>query len=106
MLETTAQAQAQFARIQAMYAAEQAENRTPVTAHDIPISFDAIPDAWYTATLCTGVAGAEVVGHALGPADDGTTNRRSLAVSYNDVGRSALLPERLFMKASFGLVYQ
>ena len=103
MLETTNQAQTVFARIQALHDAEVEANRTPVTATDVPLSYEAINDTWLTAALCEEIPGAKVVGHRLGLVDDGTTNRRRLEVDYNEAGRKAGLPERLFCKASFGV---
>lgn len=103
MLETTDQAQGVFARIQQLYDAEIAENRTPRIATDVPLSYDAINDEWLTAVLCARTPGAAVVGHRSGLVDDGTTNRRRLSIDYNEAGRAAGLPEQIFCKASYGL---
>lgn len=103
MLDTTQQAQGAFDRVQALYDAEVANYRVPVSANDVPLSYEDIGDRWLTDALCAGTPSAEVVGHQFGEPDEGTTNRRRLTVAYNDAGRAAGLPERLFCKASFGV---
>jgi thiamine kinase-like enzyme len=58
-----------------------------------------LSDEWLTLALCDGTPGARVVGHELGPRNDGTSARRTLRVIYNDAGREAELPEHLFTKS-------
>lgn len=103
MLDTTQQAQDVFGRVQALYDAELERNVVPTVASDVPLSYEAVNDQWLTAALCPSVEDAIVVGHKFAAPDDGTTNRRKLTVQYNDAGRAAKLPERIFCKASFGL---
>ncbi|MET0546255.1 MAG: phosphotransferase [Caulobacterales bacterium] len=86
------------------YKRDQERGFRPVArADELPNSFDEITDEWLTATLCGAVAGAKVVGHQLGPVDDGSSNRRRMTVRYNAAGEDAKLPEKLFCKASHAL---
>ncbi len=79
-------------------------NAHPVTRRDqLPIAFDYITDVWLTDVLCHEASGAKVIGHELGNVDDGSTNRRKIALRYNEAGKAAGLPERLFCKAAHGL---
>lgn len=103
MPETTEPAVDLFTRIQALHDAEVKANRTPLVASDVPLNYEAMNVTWLTAALCAETPGAKVTGFRLGLVDDGTTNRRSLFVDYNEIGRSAGLPDRIFCKASFGI---
>lgn len=47
--------------------------------------------------------GAKVEAHILGPIDNGSSNRRKIGVTYNDAGKAAGLPDRLFCKAAHDL---
>jgi hypothetical protein len=91
------------AQIDAAFAAEQVGALPPLTREDIPASYEAIGSEWLTDVLCRNVPGAAVTGHRLGPADDGTNNRRRIFVDYNDVGKLAGLPASVFCKATQGL---
>ena len=73
-------------------------------AEDLPLSFDEITDEWLTSALCADSPGAAVLGHRLGDPDNGSANRRKIAVEYNEAGRTAGLPTALFCKASHDLV--
>ncbi|WP_068075721.1 phosphotransferase [Novosphingobium lentum] len=90
-------------RIDAAYAAEQADPRPPLTRADIPRAYEAITDAWLTDVVCRHVPGAAVIAHRLGPHDDGTNNRRRIHLTYNPEGAAAGLPASVFCKATFGL---
>jgi Phosphotransferase enzyme family len=90
-------------QIDAAFAAEQARPFVARTRDEIPRSFEAIGDDWLTDVLCTAIPGAQVVGHRLGPNDDGTNNRRRIFVDYNPAGTAAGLPASVFCKATFGL---
>lgn len=72
----------------------------PTTLREVPPSAEALTTEWLTAALCDGVPGAEVVSFALGPRNDGTSARRSVAVTYNGAGRAASLPTALFTKSA------
>ncbi len=76
-------------------------------AGEVPGAPEAITPAWLTSVLCRGRPGAEVVGVALGAGSSGSTQRRRLAVSYNQAGRRMVeaeagkrggLPATLFAK--------
>lgn len=90
-------------QIDAAFAAEQARPFVARTRDEIPRSFETISDDWLTDVLCTAVPGAQVVGHRLGPNDDGTNNRRRIFIDYNSAGEAAGLPASVFCKATFGL---
>lgn len=87
--------------IQAAYARDQQDlDRKAVAATDIPLTFESITPQWLTNVLCADASGAEVTGFRLDAPDDGSSNRRKIAVEYNDAGRAAGLPTALFAKAS------
>lgn len=90
-------------QINAAFAAEIAAPLTARTRNDIPRSYEAISNEWLTAVLCAKVPGATVVGHHLGPPDDGTNNRRRIFIGYNPAGQAAGLPASVFCKATFDL---
>ena len=90
-------------QIDAAFAAEQVDPPIALTRADIPRSFEAITDAWLSDVLGHAVPGAAVIGHHLGPADDGTNNRRRIHLRYNRQGEAAGLPASVFCKATFGL---
>ena len=79
---------------------ERLADRHTKRLSDIPTSVDVITREWLTAALCTRVPGAEVADFGLGSLNIGTTSRRSIHVRYNDAGRHAALPERVFGKAT------
>lgn len=90
-------------KVTAAYEEERKQNRTPVTINDIPFSFEVITPDWLTVVLCGNTPGAKVVSHRLDAADNGTSNRRRIFIAYNEAGKKAGLPERVFCKASQGL---
>jgi thiamine kinase-like enzyme len=90
-------------QIERAFADEQLNPKLPKTRADIPQSYEVIGADWLTDILCSGVSGAEVVGHRLGPPDEGTNNRRRIFVDYNAVGRAAGLPRSVFCKSTQGL---
>lgn len=92
-----------FDQIKQRFEAEQATPITPMTKADMPPSYESITPQWLTDVLADGVPGAEVVSHALGPHDDGTSNRRKITVHWNEVGKKAGLPEKLFCKGTQSL---
>jgi hypothetical protein len=86
------------------YHYDQAHNARPVYQRDdLPIAFEYITDEWLTDALCRDTQGAKVVGHDLGPVDNGSSNRRKIAIRYNDAGSAAGLPNSVFCKASHNL---
>lgn len=82
---------------------EQEKPIIPVEVSDLPSSYEVITTKWLTKILCHGVAGAKVLSFTLGDVDNGTSNRRKIAVEYNAEGKKAGLPQRLFCKASHDL---
>ena len=87
-------------RIHDLHREEHRHKRRPVVASDLPISYEAITTEWLTSVLCPEVPQARVESMSLGPVDNGSSNRRKIAVSYNEAGRAAGLPTRLFCKAT------
>jgi thiamine kinase-like enzyme len=85
--------------------AERAAERTLASADDLPISYEEITPAWLTAVLTPAfnVPGAEVVAHRLGDVDEGTSSRRRIHLTWNDVGQEAGLPPSVFCKATMSL---
>ena len=90
-------------RIQSRFEADRQQLEAPVAPGAIPLSYESITDEWLTETLCGAVTGAAVIGHDLGPVDDGSWNRRRIELRYNDIGSAAGLPGSVFCKASQSL---
>jgi hypothetical protein len=74
----------------------------PTDPSQVPPSTEALTPEWLTAVLCARHPGARVVSITLGEASSGSSDRRAFAVEYNDEGRRANLPTRLFNKCSKG----
>ena len=70
------------------------------TPEAVPASAESLTTQWLTWALCADVPGAEVVDLQVLPGSDGTSSRRPVRVTYNEAGRAAGLPERLFTKAT------
>jgi len=85
--------------IQDVYEEEMRKGRVAQTAEEIPRAYDEITERWLTDALCKGVPGAQVVSHRFGEPDNGSSNRRSLVVEYNQAGKEAALNTRFFCKA-------
>ena len=92
-----------FAEIKARFEEEQKTQRQPLTDDDLPFTYEAITPQWLTAVLGRRISGAKVESHRLGPRDDGTSNRRLIELSWNDVGRAAGLPATVFCKGTQSL---
>ncbi|VWX50118.1 phosphotransferase [Novosphingobium sp. 9U] len=82
------------------YERDAASPPSALTATDIPWSSESMTPAWFTAVLCRNTPGAKVEHIVLGERDDGSTNRRHIELRYNEAGRAARLPERLFCKVA------
>lgn len=67
---------------------------------DVPVHIEDITPEWLTLALCAGHPEARVRSIAVSGGSDATTSRRAIAVTYNDAGRQAGLPNRLFAKAT------
>jgi len=87
-------------KIRKLHEDQHRRNAPPVSASDIPLSFEAMSPQWLSKVLCKDVPGAQVMSRQLGPVDNGSSNRRKLQVTYNDAGQQAGLPSKLFCKAS------
>lgn len=82
-----------FAEIKARYEQEHKAHKSPTTRDELPFTYEAITPAWLTAVLAHGHAGAAVLSHTLGPVDNGTSNRRRIALEWNAAGLAAGLPD-------------
>jgi thiamine kinase-like enzyme len=87
-------------QIRAAYLIERKQQRVATSAHDIPLSFEAITPEWLTAVLCKKHPTARVIDRELGPRDSGTSNRRRIKLRYNEEGEGSCLPKSVFCKAS------
>ncbi len=92
-----------FDEIKRRFEAEQANAIVPTTSDHIPTSYESITPEWLTDVLGGGTQGAAVTSFALGPRDDGTSNRRKIRVEWNEAGRAAGLPAKLFCKGTQSL---
>jgi hypothetical protein len=90
-------------RIKAAYEREQRSPPKALKAGDIPVSYEAITPHWLTAVLCGAHPGSAVTGYELGEIDNGTSNRRRIAIHYNAAGVQAGLPKSVFCKATHAL---
>lgn len=91
-------------RIREIYEREAAQPKRATQPGDIPFNYEAITPEWMTHVLCKDVPGARVVEVSLDDADDGTSNRRRVFVTYNEAGVKAQLPTSVFCKGSQGLL--
>ncbi len=66
----------------------------------VPSSDEIISPKWLTSVLCPDHPGARVVDVKLERSTSGTSQRRALRVTYNDVGHALGLPTELFTKSS------
>jgi len=102
-----------FAEIKRRFAleAERAAGRTLTSADQLPLHYEEITPAWLTSALVPALAPAlgsesgnsEVVGLRLGEADEGTSSRRRIQLTWNDAGQRAGLPASVFCKSTFHL---
>jgi len=81
---------------------ERIRRPIPTTLAEIPPSTAELTPEWLTAALCAGHPDAQVTGLTLGERSDGSTSREVLFLEYNQAGRDAGLPERVFCKSSPG----
>ncbi len=92
-----------FEEIKWRFDAEQSNPIVPRTAADMPPTYESITPEWLTDVVGGKVAGAKVLSHTLGPVDDGTSNRRRIALVWNDAGKQAGLVSKLFCKGTQSL---
>lgn len=91
-------------RITATRAAERIRPRRPAAPGAVPGSTAELSTAWLTHALCRGHEGAAVTGFEIGTGSDGTSSRRPLTVSYNEIGTELGLPTALYTKSSPNLL--
>lgn len=92
-------------RVTGVRAAERMQKAKPVTdLTEIPADVSQLTPEWLTAALGRSVHGAEVTSFKLGTGSDGTSSRRAISVTWNDVGRRANLPTHVFAKSTPSLV--
>ncbi|MGW1742037.1 hypothetical protein ACWCPQ_24900 [Nocardia sp. NPDC001965] len=88
-------------RVTGIAAGETIRGRKPVTTRDeVPASVRQLTPAWLTNTLGSAVPDAAVIDFAFGEGSDGTSSRRALLLSWNEAGRAAALPQRVYTKTS------
>ncbi len=84
---------------------DQVRRRPPVTDPAVvPAGVGELTTQWLTGALCRVHPGAAVLGFTLGDGSEGTSSRRALTVSYNDVGVAAGLPAAVYTKSTPGVV--
>jgi len=88
------------ARYSAHVAWERRRLPTYRTPRQIPHAAEAITPEWLSAVLCGDVPAARVNSVSTTGGSDGNSSRRALHVEYNAAGQAAVLPARLFTKAS------
>ncbi len=81
-------------------AVERATRRKARTADDIPVTAEEITPEWLTAVLCRETPGARVLSFDVPGGSSGTSTRHGLRLVYNDEGRAAGLPTRLYTKTT------
>lgn len=91
-------------KIQSAFDRDQERGFRKVTSTaELPRSYEELTEDWLTEALCGRVHGARVESVTLGEPDNGSSNRRRIAVTYNAVGIDHGLPTHLFCKATHDL---
>ena len=88
------------ARVLFAAARERVGGVRALSGEGVPRSPAEIGAEWLTAVLCSGMPDACVVSARSSGGSSGTTTRRALELTYNDVGVAARLPTRLFAKCT------
>lgn len=76
----------------------------PTSLNSVPRSTEFLTVEWLSKALCRDVPGAKVVDYTLGEPNDGSTSRRAMTITYNDVGKRAGLPSDVFTKSTPSLL--
>lgn len=97
---TKASAARHAARVLLAVGRERVARAPAVTVEEVPRSPQEIGVDWLTAVLCARAPGASVTSVRAAGGNSGTTTRRALELTYNDVGVAAGLPTRLFAKCT------
>jgi len=94
-----------FDQIKKAYAeeVERGRNRSLDSADQLPLSYQEVTPAWLTAVLAAAAPGAQVLSHRFGTADEGTSSRRHIYLTWNDAGVEADLPASVFCKSTMSL---
>ncbi len=71
-----------------------------VSVEQVPWHGEALTPEWLTSIFSESVPGAEALNVEVVGGDNGSSARRILAVEWNEAGRTASLPSRLFTKAT------
>lgn len=87
-----------FAEIKQRYEQAAAVTAAPDHHQRAAFTYEAITPEWLSAVLARNTTGAAVVSHTLGPVDDGTSNRRRIAIEWNDAGRAARPAEQTVLQ--------
>jgi hypothetical protein len=90
-------------QIRQAYDFEQTNMALPKTAADIPLSYELITPEWLTSVLSSSYPGIRVQSCRLGPADNGTFNRRRIYLQYADPPEGGNFPWSVFCKAAHSL---
>ena len=87
-------------KVKQIFDAEAKRPQKVTDPKDVPSTYNSFTEEWLTRVLCKDTPGAKVVSFSLGEADDGSSNRRRIFLSYNDAGQKAGLPPSVFCKAA------
>ncbi len=98
--EIDASTLASRARIAAYSIADNIRRPRPKVPSDVPWHGEAVTPEWLTAVVGAEIAGAAVQDVAVLGGDNGSSARRILGITWNERGRSAGLPDRLFAKST------
>lgn len=90
-------------RIAGHYLKDVVRSSAPTEIDQVPASPERLTTQWLTAALCARHPEARVESFTLTEGSDGTSSRRGLTVDYNEAGRAAGLPTRLFTKSTTAL---
>ncbi|GAA5201217.1 phosphotransferase [Rugosimonospora acidiphila] len=88
------------ARVGSHLVRERLQRPRAAGSADIPVSDREITSEWLTAVLCAEHPGAAVESFVPEDRSAGTSTRWRFTVTYNEAGRAAGLPTRLFAKAT------
>lgn len=85
-------------RIAGQVLRERVRPHMATRAEDVPSSVAVLTPAWWTAVLCAGHPGAEVLGFDVMGESAGTHQRHRFLLRYNEAGHIARLPMAVFTK--------
>ena len=85
-------------RIAGQVLRERIRPQMATRAEDVPSSVAVLTPAWWTAVLCAGHPGAQVLGFDVMGESAGTHQRHRFLLRYNEAGHIARLPMAVFTK--------